>query len=213
MPRIIGNLEKLETTIQHDGRGEEHTRMKEAEDESHRIREEARQEAEAGRAEIVHEAWEAAKRQQRQQRAEAVQAARRAYLTVREELLDEVWQQAEQQLRHLIEDAEEYTAALRRLTWQAIQALGAGRRRLVADSRGHALLTKQILQAWSQEASDEFGATVTLERDDEPLDTWGGLVVTDETQRRRFDATFATRLAIARDELRDSVFQQMVQNS
>lgn len=213
MPRIIGNLEKLETTIQHAGRGEEHTHMKEAEAEARRIREGARQEAESVRAEVLRTRREAAQRQQRQQRAEATQKAQRAYLVAREELMDQVWQQAEQQLRQLIEDAEEYTAALRRLTWQAIQALGAGRRRLVADSRGHALLTKQRLQAWSQEASDEFGATVTLEHANEPLDTWGGLVVTDETQRRRFDATFATRLASARDELRDSIFQQMVQNS
>jgi V/A-type H+-transporting ATPase subunit E len=210
---MIGNLDQLETTIQCAGRGEAHTMIKEAEERANRIREEARQKADTIRTERVCEARARAKQQYRQQRAEAAQTARRAYLTTREELLDQVWQQAEQQLRQLPDDTEAYANALHRLTRVAIQTLGTGRLLLAADPNGHKLLTAQRLQAWSESASDEYGETVTLERADEPLNTWGGLVVTDGEQRRRVDATFATRLAVARQELRDTLFQYMVQET
>jgi V-type H+-transporting ATPase subunit E len=213
MPRIIGSLDQLETTVQCAGRGEAHTRIKQAEERAHHIREEARQTADTIRAERVDEAHAQARRQHRQQRAEAVQAARRTYLTTREELLDQVWQQAEQRLRQLLDDAEAYAEALHRLTRMAIQTLGTGRLLLAADPTGHKLLTEQRLQAWSEAASSEYGATVTLERAKEPLASWGGLVVTNSEQRRRVDATFATRLAVARDELRDTLFRYMVQET
>ena len=213
MPRIIGNLDRLETTIQHAGRGEANARTKEAEARADRIREEARQEADNVRTELVRKARAESEQQRRRQRAEANQAARRDYLTTREELLAQVWQQAEQRLRSLPDDAEAYTETLRRLTWRAVQTLGPGRLRLAADPKGHDLLTGQRLEEWSQAAGKELDIEVTLECADEPIDTWGGLLVTDSEQRRRVDFTFATRLAVARDEVRDTLFQHMVQQT
>jgi vacuolar-type H+-ATPase subunit E/Vma4 len=213
MPRISGDLYQLETTIEHAGRGEANTRMQEAEAQAERIREEARQEADTIRTDLVRQARAKSEQQRRRQRSEAARHARRDYLLAREELLAQVWQQAEQRLRQLPDDAEAYTDALRRLTWRAVQTLGSGRLRLAADAKGHALLTGQRLEEWSQAAGKEFDAAVTLERADEPIDTWGGLIVTDTEKRRRVDATFATRLAVARDELRDTIFQDMVQNT
>ncbi len=213
MPRISGDLNQLETTIEHAGRGEANTRMQEAEARAERIREEARQEADNIRTDLVRQARATSEQQQRRQRSATAQAARRDYLLVREELLAQVWQQAEQHLRQLPDDTAAYTDALRRLTWRAVQTLGPGRLRLAADPKGHELLTGQRLEEWSQAAGEEFDAAVTLERADEPIDAWGGLLVTDTEQRRRVDATFATRLAVARDELRDTIFQHMVQNT
>ncbi|MFP4440702.1 MAG: V-type ATP synthase subunit E [Chloroflexaceae bacterium] len=213
MPRISGDLSQLETTIKHAGRGEANTRMQEAEARAERIREEAREEADNIRTDLVRQARAEAEQQRRRQRSEAAQHARRDYLLAREELLAQVWQQAEQRLRQLPDDAEAYAETLCRLTWRAVQTLGSGRLRLAADAKGHELLTGQRLEEWSQAAGEEFDAAVTLERADEPIDTWGGLVVTDTEKRRRVDATFATRLAVARDELRDTLFQDMVQNA
>ncbi len=213
MPHISGDLNQLETTIEHAGRGEANTRIQEAEARAARIREEARQEADNIRTDLVRQARAESEQQRRRQRSEAARHARRDYLLAREELLAQVWQQAEQRLRQLPNDAEAYTHTLRRLTWRAIETLGPGRLRLAADPKGHALLTGQRLEEWSQAVSKEFDAAVALERADEPIDTWGGLLVTDTEQRRRVDATFTTRLAVARDELRDTIFQHMVQNT
>jgi vacuolar-type H+-ATPase subunit E/Vma4 len=127
---------------------------------------------------------------------------RRRFLTAREALLERVWEQAEAELR-CITEAPEYLQTLEALAFEAGASLGVTRLELAADPRGHQLLTAPRLSSWSQEAG------VMFDRAKQPLDTWGGLLA--RNGRLCYDATFASRLAWARKNLRERVFAQLME--
>jgi vacuolar-type H+-ATPase subunit E/Vma4 len=213
MARMIGDLDGLLTTIQHIARGEAHRIGAEAQQQADDILKQADDETERSRRQILDHAHAQAEAESRRRLAQAVEDAKREYLGVREELLERVWQQAEQRLRSLPGDPDAYAAVLRRLAWVGVNVLGPGEFTLAADPAGHKLLTADRLQAWAADASEAFGAPVSFERSAQSLDAWGGLLIARKDTRRQVDATFATRLVLAHDEIRDAVFEHMVRVS
>jgi vacuolar-type H+-ATPase subunit E/Vma4 len=213
MARILGDVDELITAVEHAARGDAEKRKTETENRADNILEEARQKADAVRQEILNRARSEADAKRRQRLAQATQSAKQSYLTTREEILNQVWQQAEDRLRELPDDRETYAGVLRQLAWLAVRTLGPGHLILAADSRGHELLTEDRLDSWSREASQQFEDSVSFERAAGPVDTWGGLLVTETESRRRMDSTFPTRLEIAREEVRDHIFRRLVEES
>ena len=122
----------------------------------------------------------------------------RRRLVARELLLDQVWAEAERQLRELPGEAL-YLEVLHRLALSAARVLGQGAIVLAADAVGHNLLTPPLLAEWSE------GVEVCFVRAEQPAPIWGGLLARDVDARRQIDASFATRLALARAELREQV--------
>lgn len=212
MVRIIGDLDDLAAKVEHTARSEANERLVEAQRRVATISEDAADRAEQVRREILDEVREKAKRERRQRLAEARLTSKRNRLTAREELLDGVWEQAETRLRDLVE-SDDYVEVLRRLAWLAVETLRTGRLVLAADLRGHELLTEERLHAWNEEAGETFDVSVAFECAGEPADIWGGLIATEADGRRRLDATFSTRLEIAREEVRDAVFRRLVSDS
>ncbi|HBY95386.1 MAG TPA: hypothetical protein DEP84_15775 [Chloroflexi bacterium] len=209
MSDFIGDLDTLAATVRRTAQQEALAKEADAHRRAETIVAEAEAEARRLHDEIVTKARARVEEERRQRQAQAALAAQREYLTAREALLDRVWQAAEAHLRAL-PDTPDYLEILRRLVWHAVGTLGPGRLTLAADPKGHALLTLDRLSGWSQAASDRFGAPVAFERAPNPAPTWGGLVVTHADGRRLVDATFPTRLALARDELRSSISALLV---
>ncbi len=212
MPRIRGDLDELVTTIQHAARGEAQKKHQAAQRLSDTILNDAQARAKEVRREILNRAQTEAQAQGRRQVAETVQKVKRNYLNTREEILSQVWQQAEQKLRSLPDDSERYTDVLRQLAAVAVNTLGTGHFEVAADPRGHKLLTKRRLEAWGREMSEQLDGAVSFERAADPAHTWGGLVVTQAQSRRQVDATFPTRLQLAQTEIRPQIFAQVVKN-
>jgi V-type H+-transporting ATPase subunit E len=212
MAEIIGDIDELITSVKHAARAEASAIQREGEERAEETRREQRRAAKRAREEVLERARGRVTEIRKQQRVELVRENRRRYLEVREELLDQVWEQAEERLRALVEDEDAYAETLHQLALAGVKLLGAGKRLLASDERGQALLTKKRLDQWSREATEELGSEVTLEATEEPADTWGGLVIMDEDRRRRVDATFAARLELSRDELRERVFSALVQS-
>jgi vacuolar-type H+-ATPase subunit E/Vma4 len=134
----------------------------------------------------------------RRSRAKGELEARRHFAILREQPIDQVWEEAEAQLRALV-SRPEYREVLQGLAMLAVRELGASEFVLAADPVGHALLTPEILEQWSREAQVQFV------RAQNPTATWGGLLAT--SGRSRFNATFPTRLAEAQRTLRERVFE------
>lgn len=208
MARMIGDLDDLAATVEHRARGEAREKEAAARRLAKRVGGDAEEEAEQVRREMLDEARMQAEQMRREQMAGARQQAKRQRLEAREDCFDAVWQQAEERLRELV-NGDGYADVLRQLAWQAVEVLGPGRFVLVADPRGHDLLTDERLNAWNDAASQAFGAPVSFERAAAPADTWGGLVAKEAESRRRLDATFPTRLDLAREEIREAVFAQL----
>ncbi|HXP86631.1 MAG TPA: V-type ATP synthase subunit E family protein [Bryobacteraceae bacterium] len=128
--------------------------------------------------------------------------ARRRFTILREQPIDQVWQDAEARLRALVAQPE-YLDVLQRLALLAARELGPGEFVLSGDPVGHSLLTPEVLKQWSARAQVKFVCA------QHPADAWGGLLAT--SGRSRFDATFPTRLAVARRTMRERVFEVLTE--
>lgn len=206
MAEVIGDLEGLAEAAHRIARSEVRNIEAKAQRQAENIIEEARQQADGIHEQAMDQARHRAEAIRRQRLAEASQEARRRRLAAREEVLDQVWEQASHVLRDLPE-AEDYAETLRQLAWLALDTLGPGDLVLAADPRGQEMLTEDRLDRWSQEASEAYGNPVRFKRAAEPLDTWGGMIAEKRGGRERIDARFPPRLEEARAELRDEVFQ------
>jgi V/A-type H+-transporting ATPase subunit E len=206
MTQMIGSLDDLASAVHRRAGGQAEERLRQAREQASKIIDDAKERAATISQQIVADAQRKAGETRRQCMAKARSKAREKRLQAREELLRHVWQRAEQRLRDLV-GTQEYAETLRQLARLGVDTLGAGHLILAADPRGHRLLEPDRLSQWSQAAADEFGAAVIFEQGPEPLDTWGGLVVTAKGGKEQMNATFAFRLQEARGELRDHVFQ------
>lgn len=209
MPKVIGDIEELLTAAEHLARSEIQEIKKQAEQEVERIRANANERAEKTRRDILARAREKAAVLRQRRQTSDIRLETDRYLREREALLEQVWQQADDKLHELVEQETQYAEVLARQALAALDILGPGERLIAADARGHELLTPQRLKKWEQTAGKQFEKKVTFERDRQPHGSWGGLIVMDKNRRRRVDATFATRLALAREELREEVFRKL----
>lgn len=210
MPRILGDPDELIEAINRKARNDEHDIRKQSEEKAEQVREEARERARRAREEILENAHEKAEEIRRKRRARASRQQNREHLEEREKLLDQAWSRAEERLRSLSEDKEACEKILKRLALLGVRILGPGKRILTSGEEGYELLTEKRLQSWAREFGKELEGKVHLERAPEPADTWGGIVVTDEKGKRRVDATFPSRLLLAREEIRGDILRKLV---
>lgn len=199
MAEVIGDLNELLNVLGRTARQEALSQEAEAKRYAQHVLEEAQAQAQQVREEILEQARKQAEEVRRRTLAQARLQAQRIRLQAREALLDRVWQQAEERLRALTAQPEEYAEALHRLALRSGRILGGPAVTLAADPQGHPLLTQERLAAWSKEAGLTFQAAPS------PVQSWGGLVATDTSGRRQVDATFPTRLALARETIREQV--------
>ncbi len=199
MAEVIGDLNELLNVLGRTARQEALSQEAEAKRYAQHVLEQAKAQAQQVQATILEQAQKQAEEARRRILAQARLQAQRTRLQAREALLDRVWQEAEKRLQALTSQPDAYAEALRRLALLTGQILGGPTVTLAGDPQGHTLLTPERLAAWSREAGLTFQAAPA------PADTWGGLVATDESGRRQVDATFPTRLALARETIREDV--------
>jgi len=212
MPQIIGDPDQLMTAVDHLARSDADEIRQRAENKAEQIRDEAQQRAGRKREEILQKARSQIKEMRKKRRVKVSRKVTRNYLNEREALLDEVWKQAESRLRSLTDESSDYADVLKQLALSAARILGPGELALAADAKGHKLLTRERREAWSREAEESLEASFSFARAEDPLDIWGGLMVTDQKTRRRVDSTFPTRLELAKDEIRGEVLRQLVES-
>ena len=126
--------------------------------------------------------------------------ARHRFIQARERILDSVWREVEARLRQLV-TTPGYARVLESLAQLAARELASRRVVLAADPAGHRLLTQERLASWGRQVG------VSFESAEEPANTWGGLLA--YSGRERYDATLSGRLELAREVLREQVFEQL----
>lgn len=197
---LLGDLEALLAEIRR--RAEQRVLALESrvQREAEALRQAGAEQAEAEAAQLAEQARREAAALTRKLRMQGVLAAQRHLLQAREALLVEVWAEAEAALRALVASPD-YPAVLRRLAAGAVAALGTRAIVLAADDYGHALLTPERLAAWGTELEVRFEAAP------EAAPIWGGLWAW--SGRLRYDASFETRLALAKARLRDPLLVEL----
>lgn len=202
MAEILGDPEELMAIVRRTAQQEALSLEAEAQRQIQRKEDEAATEAEKIAAGILAAAQAQAATTRQHQLAQTELAHQHEMLRARQTLLDQVWATAEERLRALVGQAD-YGAVLERLARHAAQILQPGTVTLAADPQGQELLTAERLATWSADTS------VTFVRAQSPAATWGGLIARHADGRRQVDVTFATRLALANDELREQVAQRL----
>lgn len=204
MAAILGDPEALAAEV---SKRAHHRAVEIAEEASRRadaIVDGAREESES----IRKQSAEAAERQlaalTRRNSARADLEAQRRLIVLREAPIQRLWQTAEEQLRGLVRQAI-YLDVLKRCALAAARELGASELVLAADPIGHELLSPEVLDRWSKEAGVRFL------RANDAASTWAGLVAS--SGRTRFDATFPTQFGLAKETLREKVFQILTHGS
>lgn len=140
----------------------------------------------------------------RRNAARAELESQRRFLEKREQPIERVWRAAEDRLRSLMKEPG-YGEILKRLAFRAAHDLCLPQVTLASGAAGHTLLSDELLERWSQESGVRF------QRAAQPIPAWGGLIAT--SGRARLDLTFSTRLASAREGLRERVFEPLNKES
>lgn len=210
MARMIGDPDELTTTIGHLARSDAREMKQNAREKAERIRRDAWEKADRKREEILERARNRARDIRRRRKVDVTREEKQAYLHARQDILDEVWKRAEAELRDLTENEDAYAAVLEQLAVSGVRMMGPGERTLAADEKGQSLLSEDRLLDWGRKAGEAVGGKVHFTRADDPLKTWGGLVITDTGGRRRVDATFASRLETARSDIPSEIMEILV---
>jgi V/A-type H+/Na+-transporting ATPase subunit E len=212
MANIIGKMEDLQKSVQAATLDKINEARGEALQQAQKIKDAAQANAETILAKNKKQAQSEAEQQREQIMADARHQTIQTQLDAREKVLEQVWQDAEKKLREVVESSS-YEQVLKQLALLAIQTIGSGQIQLAADPIGHKLLTESKLKHWSTEATKSSGKEVTFTKVDQPLDTWGGLIATNQSAKKRLDARFPQRLKFAEDELRDAIFAELTGKS
>jgi vacuolar-type H+-ATPase subunit E/Vma4 len=202
MSKIIGNLDELISLVHRTARQEELDIIAEANRRAEQTQEEARVAAKQFREELLQRTQQEASSERKIMLARHALAAQHQRIEHRERLIEEVWALAEQQLRD-VPTQPGYITVLRSLALRAAAVLHQPTIVLAADAHGHQLLTATRLAEWSADARVQF---VQAEA---PAAIWGGIIASDSSGRQQVDASFAARLALARQELREAVAAEL----
>jgi len=200
--RIIGS--GLEGYLHRKARERALNLAAEAKAQAQKILEEASQQAEALEQQILQEAQEKAAKKRRQILAQAELQAKQVLLQYRETLLQRVWRECEERLRH-IDDPDQRLQILKALIRDAAEQLGAQQLQVQVNEKDQALLKEGALA----QIAAELGLDLTLAP--EPAPIMGGVIV--RHAKELVDNSLDTRLGTARQSLRDEVYRRLMQEA
>ena len=199
MRSVAENIQALERTVLADVQAEaEHIRT-DAQAEAERILAQAQDQANAERAETLARANQEAQRLRSQAIASAQLQARTDELARREELLNNVFDAARQQLLD-VPQRTDYDQIVSRLLREALQHLGAEAALIRADDQTRAQLTDHGM--------DEIAADMNIQvKHGTSLEQGIGLIVQTPDGHRQYDNTLEARLERLQNILRAPVLR------
>ncbi|WP_010479437.1 V-type ATP synthase subunit E [Thermococcus zilligii] len=169
--------------------------LNEAREEAEKIKEEARKRAEVQAEWILRKAKTQAEIEKQRIIANARLEVRKKKLAVQEELIREVLSALRERLSSLPD--EEYFETLVKLAREGVEELGLQEVMVSSNRR-----TLELISSRLNEFSSKIGAQVIL---GEPVDTIGGIVVSDPVGKVRVDNTFESRMERMESELRAEI--------
>jgi vacuolar-type H+-ATPase subunit E/Vma4 len=209
MTNIIGKMEDLQKSVNNATLEEINQTRGQALQQAQKIKDDAQSKADSILAEQKKDAENAAEEHREQILAETRRQTIEKRLSAREDALNQVWKSAEKQL-HEIVGSDSYNQVLKQLAFLAARMIGPGEIQLASDSTGQKLLTDDTLGKWSKEVSKTDGLEITFTPADQKIESWGGLLATNQAAKKRLDARFEQRLENAKRDLRDEIFAEMM---
>lgn len=192
------NINVLSHAVLSDVRGDAEQILADAKAKAEEIRKQAAEEAAAERAKILEKAAVEAERVRSQAIATTQLKARTMELEQRENLLNNVFETAQQKLSSA-HNSSDYEKTANLLLREALTQLGASAALVRADATTQKFYTTSALEKLSKELEVKIKLG-------EPLSQGMGVVVETEDGHRQYDNTLETRLKRMRDTLRSPVY-------
>ncbi|MBC7236272.1 MAG: hypothetical protein H5T69_10555 [Chloroflexi bacterium] len=201
MTSVIGG--GLESYMNRRAREQAKNRTAEAEEQAKQILEQAKADAERTRETMRQRTEQRIEARRQSALSQARRKAREILMHRREQVMEQVWQQARERLRQL--DDAERLAAIRRLLQDAAEQLGGGALRIQVNEQDAKLLGDDTLAEMVQ-ALKEYGVE-KLSLAEAPAHIIGGVIVWRERDNELVDNSFDQRLALSRTALHDPVYR------
>ena len=198
------SIQALSHAVMTEARAEAEHSLAEARQKADAIRSESQTRAAADRARILANANQEAARLRSQAVAAAQLKARTLQLEQRELLLNNVFEQAMQQIPAVQNNAE-YKNISMALPKEALEHLGSDLALIQADS-----CTQELLSPLLESISKETGIKLEL---GQPLKQATGLIVQTPDGHRQYDNTLETRLKRMQEALRNPVYRLLMGES
>ncbi len=186
MKSVDDNIESLSRAIMHEARGNADHVLEDARTKADNIRKQAQERADAEHKEILDRARQEAERIRGQKIAAAQLKARTLQLRTREQMLDNVYKEALQELP-AVQQWTDYEEIARNLLREALGQMRVSEVRVRADSRTMSHLPDSYLA----DLSNEMKIQITR---GEPLSKGTGVIVEATNGRMQYDNTLETRL-------------------
>lgn len=205
MATIIGS--GLEGYLHRQARKRALNMIAEAKEEARQTLAQATSDIEALRRRIRAETERTIEDRRRRAMAQARLQAKLLVTNRVEEILDQLWDRTEAELRRYAErEPEERLETIARLTLDAADQLGGGTLELALNAADRPLLTPEYLRALAERLArpEADGATrLTLAPEEAPI--WGGVIVHRRDTNQLVDNSLDQRLALVRRTMRDEV--------
>lgn len=200
---MSSGAEKIVSSIMSEAQAKADAIIQEAEEEAAGILEEGEKRARMASERILESARKQADMRYQQIISEAKMNARRAELEAREEVIQEAFKKAEEELKNLASTSqEEYVSALRGMIKEAAVEIGGGD--LVVSMREDDRSLDLGLDKIAAEVEAETGKKTTLKVGDS-IRTIGGAVVRTEDGLIEVNNTIEARMSRFRKALRSEV--------
>ena len=198
MSNISRGLASITKEILEDAERDARNIISRAEAEAERILKHAKEEAERRYEEIIRKSKERIKDKKRQAISLFELETKNNLLEAKEEIIEEVYDEAIKRLRQYTL-TEEYTNCILRLIREASRQIKSDALIIRLNERDYQILTKKRLD----ELSRKLG--VKIIKSDEKINCTGGVVVTSLDGKIIVDNTFENRLRILKDSLRTKI--------
>jgi vacuolar-type H+-ATPase subunit E/Vma4 len=126
--------------------------------------------------------------------------SRKQLMTTREEILQQIYNDAEKKLKEITADKKSYHEILVKLIIEAVQAIGGEEFKVFANDSDLASL-KKVHKKLEADIQKAIGLNVTLKLEDTPIATIGGVVVQNNDGTKVYHNTFEGRVQKARAKL------------
>ena len=201
-------VDVLRQAIMSQTRAEAEEIIEEAKAQAEDLRQEAEREAESDRADILESAHQEAETIRAEAAGEAEIAAHQLQLKKREQLMDQVFQDARDQLPSVV-TWPDYKEILHRLAREGLEHLGADEAVIRFDARTRETLGDG-LEELLRTLEDDLGVELSV---GEPLRDRTGVVVMTADGHRRYDDSLQTRLRRMEPNLRAPVYHILVKET
>jgi len=206
MPRIIGT--GLETYLHRQAREQALNIVAEAKEKANEIIRQAQREIEEARQEIEGKAKQEIEEKRRRALAQARLQAKQTLIRHQQEVMERLWQAAEERLRSF-DDPEKRFASLKQLLIDAAIQLEGGPLSIQTNEKDYSLV-REKLSILKQTLDAQHLEVQHLELSDTPVLIWGGMIVRRFDRNQLVDNSFNERFSLAKRTLRDRVYHLLV---